>query len=154
MNWKISKRRKRIKVMKNKLFLIVFILTAQWCVAQSSKSFVISVGGDVIKTDIQNFADKVQTGAELNYYLLRNFTVTAGFEFWSSGRESVVLGMRYYPHRNIFARFRGLIGANQVALGAGYSYPLNERFKLDGLGDFYFDSAEFAFRIGVSYVIR
>lgn len=129
-------------------------MTGAGAFAQSTKSFVISIGADVVKTDIRNFADKAQAGAELNYYLRRNFTITAGFEYWSSGRESAVLGMRYYPHRNIFARFRGLIGANQVDLGAGYSYPLNEHFKLDAMGDFYFDSAEFAFRFGVSYVIR
>jgi hypothetical protein len=146
---------KKVKIiMRNKLITLLLMTTVAYAHAQSSGTFIISAGGDFIKTDIRNFADKAQIGAELNYYLLRNFTVSGGFEFWSAGRESLVLGMRFYPHPNIFTRFRGLIGANQVALGGGYSYPINKKFKLDGIGDFYFDSSEFAFRVAISYVIR
>ena len=122
--------------------------------SQSSGSFMIGAGGDVIKTDIRNFADKGQVGAELSYFILRNFTVTGGYEYWTRGGHNVVLGMRYYPFKNVFARFRGLIGVNQVDLGAGYSYPLNKNWKVEGMGDFYFDSSEFAFRVGVAYLIR
>jgi len=140
--------------MKRVFWISVFITCMTEAFAQSSGSFMIGVGGDVIKTDIRNFADKGQMGAELNYFIIRNFTVTGGFELWTAGRESFVLGMRYYPVKNLFARFRGLIGANQVDLGAGYSYPLNKNWKIEGIGDFYFDSSEFAFRIGVAYLIR
>jgi len=140
--------------MKKNLGILVFLLIAISGYSQSSGSFMVSAGGDVIKTDIINFADKAQMGAELNYFLLRNFTVTGGFEFWTMGNESFILGMRYYPIKNLFMRFRGLIGANQVDLGAGYSYPLNKNWKIEGTGDFYFDSSEFAFRIGVAYLIR
>jgi len=141
--------------MKKLITLIIFLsLTDGVAFSQSRGSFMVGAGGDAIKTDIRNFADKAQVGAELNYFLLRNFTVTGGFEYWSAQQASFVLGMRYYPVRNLFARFRGLIGVNQVDLGAGYSYPLNKNWKLEGIGDFYFDSSEFAFRIGAAYLIR
>lgn len=140
--------------MKKRLIILLLFLGSGSVYAQSRGSFMVGAGGDLIKTDIRNFADKAQVNAELNYFIIRNFTVTGGFEFWTPGNANLVLGMRYYPVRNLFARFRGLIGVNQVDLGAGYSYPINKNWSIEGMGDFYFDSSEFAFRVGVAYLIR
>src|SRR5438046_680029 len=91
--------------------------------AQSTNDFLISGGFDFIKTDINKVFDKAQVGLEVNYFLQPKFAVGAGGEFWTRGANSFVLGARYYPKENIFVRVRGLIGGNNLALGAGYSKP-------------------------------
>jgi hypothetical protein len=47
------------------------------------------------------------------------------------------MGVRYYALDNFFVRFRGLIGANEVALGGGWSKPINEKWRFEAIGDFY-----------------
>ncbi len=64
------------------------------------------------------------------------------------------MGMRYYPLDNFFVRFRGLIGANDVALGGGWAKPINEKLRFEAIGDFYFGQTEFGIRAGIAYVIK
>jgi len=61
--------------------------------------------------------------------------------------------MRWYPVENIFARFRGLIGENEVSLGAGYWRNLDEHWRFEGMADLYFQG-DIAFRVGVAYLFR
>ncbi len=122
--------------------------------AQSTKSFLIGAGLDVVKSDIDQFADKAQIGVELNYFLTRNFSVSGGFEIWSQGDDSFAIGMRWYPIKNVFTRFRGLLGANDVSFGIGFSKPLRNNFSIEGIGDFYADPGDVAARIGITYIIR
>jgi hypothetical protein len=122
--------------------------------AQSTNDFLISGGFDFIKTDINKVFDKAQVGLEVNYFLQRKFAVGAGGEFWTRGANSFVLGARYYPKENIFVRVRGLIGGNNLALGAGYSKPIHKYWRLEAMGDVYLAHPDFALRGGVSYIIN
>ncbi len=121
---------------------------------QSSNDIMVSGGFDLIKTDYDKAFDKVQLGFEVNYFVIRHFSVGAGAEIWSRQKNSFVMGMRWYANDNIYVRFRGLIGANDAAIGAGYSKAINKDWRVDGIGDFYFDAGEFGLRVGVSYIIH
>ncbi|MCW5909847.1 MAG: hypothetical protein KIT62_02175 [Cyclobacteriaceae bacterium] len=139
-----------------KILLTLFILAgiiAATC-AQSSNDILVSGGFDLIKTDYSRFADKLQLGAEANYFVVRHFAAGAGVELWTRHTSSFAMGMRYYPLDNFFVRFRGLIGANDVALGGGWSKPLNEKWRFEAMGDFYFTHTEFGIRAGVGYIIK
>jgi hypothetical protein len=139
-----------------KIFVLsVFaITTCGFASAQSTNDFLISGGFDFIKTDINKAFDKAQVGLEVNYFLQRKFAVGAGGEFWTRGANSFVLGARYYPTENIFVRMRGLIGANDLAIGAGYSKPIHKYWRLEAMGDIYLGHPHLALRGGVSYVIN
>jgi len=109
----------------------------------------------LIKTDIVQSFDKAQIGIEGNYFVVRHFAVGAGLEYWTAGdRISFVMGARYYPNDNFFCRFRGLIGANEVAVGAGYAHPIKEFLRIEAMGDFYVVNTEFAIRLGLAYVLK
>ena len=124
--------------------------------AQTSSNIMIGGGLDLIKSDNNGLAEKVQTGLEANYFITRSFSVTGGFEIWSSNNDnnSLVLGLRWYPIQKVFLRFRGLVGQDDVGLGAGYAHVLNANWMLEGIGDYYIDRGEVGLRLGVAYVIR
>jgi len=50
-------------------------------------------------------------------------------------------------------RARGLIGENDLSLGAGWNQPLSESWRFEAIGDFYF-TGEFAARLGAVYILR
>ena len=135
------------------LILIVFLLGFARSNAQSTGSIMAGGGLDLLKSDINNIADKSQVGFEVNYFLLRNYSVTGGLEIWTRGNESLLLGMRWYPVENIFARFRGLIGENEVSIGAGYWRNIDNNWRFEGMADLYFQG-DVAFRAGVAYLFR
>lgn len=134
--------------------LILIIAAANFIHAQSSNDIMVSGGFDLIKTDYDKAFGKAQLGFEANYFVIRHFSVGAGVDIWGKQRNSFVMGMRWYANDNIYVRFRGLIGANDAALGAGYSKAINKDWRIDGIGDFYFDSGQFGLRAGVSYIIH
>ena len=139
---------------KSSLLILIFLLLGfTQSYAQSTGSIMIGGGLDLLKSDINNIADKTQVGFEVNYFLLRNYSVTGGLEIWTRGNESLVLGMRWYPVENIFARFRGLIGENEVSLGAGYWKNIDDHWRFEGMADIYFQG-DVAFRAGVAYLFR
>jgi hypothetical protein len=141
-------------MMKISLLAVFFFLCFGNLFAQSSNSIMISAGADVIKTDIDEPFKKAQIGLEANYFVVRHFAVGAGAEFWTDRTNSFVMSMRWYPVDNLFVRLRTLTGANVVAVGVGYAFPLSDHWKLDGIGDFYFNNPQFALRAGISYVIH
>jgi len=124
--------------------------------AQPTRDVLLGGGFDVYKTDHLDIASKVQIGVELNYFIIRNFSVTGGIEIWNGNEDnnSLVVGMRWYPLKNIFTRFRGFLGQDDLGLGAGYGYPLSKHWRIEGIADYYFDRDDFAFRIGMAYVFR
>ncbi len=135
--------------------LISFLwLSGSSLVAQSTGNFMVGGGLDIVKTDNTGIAEKAQAGVELNYFLTRSFSFNTGFEVWSGGDDSLLIGMRWYPFRNAFLRFRGLIGVNDMALGGGLSWPLKTNLYLEGMTDLYVDAGEVGFRIGLAYLIR
>jgi hypothetical protein len=121
--------------------------------SQIANDMMISGGFDLIKTDASGVFEKAQIGTEFNYFLDRKFTATAGFELWTYNKPSFVIGGRWYPIDELFLRARGLIGENDISIGAGWSKPLNDNFRFEAIGDFYF-KIDFSVRAGISYVIR
>ncbi len=134
--------------------LILIIAAAHFIIAQSSNDIMVSGGFDLVKTDYNEAFGKAQIGFEANYFVVRHFSVGAGVDIWSKQKDSFIMGMRWYANDNIFVRFRGLIGANDAAIGAGYSKAINKDWRVDGMGDFYVDAGEFGLRLGVSYIIH
>lgn len=122
--------------------------------AQSTHDILVSGSLDVIKTDNTKIFEKAQIGLEANYFVQRHFSVGAGAEIWTRQKNSFVLGLRWYANESIFLRFRGLVGANDAALGAGWSKALSQQWRFEAIGDYYFNQSAFALRAGVSYVIR
>ena len=134
-----------------------FLLFLGWVkvtIGQSSNDIMVSGGFDLIKTDYKDPFAKAQFGIEANYFVVRHFAVGAGAEIWTKQKDSFVMGMRWYANDNIYVRFRGLIGAYDAAIGAGYSKAINKDWRIDGIGDFYFDAGQFGLRAGVSYIIH
>jgi hypothetical protein len=118
---------------------------------------IIMLGGqlDLIKTDLDREFAKTQAAFEMHYFMAHHFAVGVGVERWSDYKNSLVISVRWYASENIFTRFRGLIGANDAMLGIGYSKPIGKHWRIEAMGDFYFfNSAEFAVRGGLNYVIR
>lgn len=121
---------------------------------QSTNDIMLSGGMDIIKTDNPGVFEKAQIGLEANYFVVRHFAVGAGGEFWTNQKSSFAMGARWYANDNIFVRFRGLIGANDAAIGAGYAKAISEYLRIEGMGDFYLADTEFGIRVGLSYVIK
>jgi hypothetical protein len=141
--------------MNKNLLLIIFITLISFSLqAQSSSDILVSGAIDLIKTDNTQLFDKTQIGLEANYFVVRNFAAGAGFEIWPTQKSSFLMGMRWYPHDHIFVRFRGLIGANDLAVGGGWAKPINDQWRFEAIGDFYIADVEFAIRAGVSYIIK
>jgi hypothetical protein len=122
-------------------------------IAQIAEDFMIGGHFDLVKTDYVDILQKVQIGAEVNYFATRTITVTAGLEYWSTEGMSFLVGGRWYPKENAFVRLRGLVGANDLSIGAGWAKPINENIRFEAIGDIYF-KLDFAIRIGFVYIIR
>lgn len=139
--------------MTKKLTLIVGLLLAGYIVkAQGTGDLMLGGGLDILKSSNSGFGDQVQLGIEGNYFINSQFTATAGFENWTAGSTSFVIGTRYYIQDNIFARIRGIFGENDISIGGGYSHPLNKHWRVEAMGDIYFEG-DFAIRGGVAYVL-
>lgn len=140
--------------MKKAITFTFLWMVGHGCFSQSTHDFLVGGALDLVKTDIIKAFSKAQVGLEGHYFIARHFAMGAGIETWSKQKDSFMLGMRWYPVDKVFFRFRGLIGVNDASLGVGYSKPLSKFWRLEGMGDYYFDASDFAVRAGVSYVIR
>jgi hypothetical protein len=144
----------RLKTMK--IIIAAFFLSISFTLsAQSTKDILLGGGIDLLKTDNNKLFQKVQLGFEGHYFLQRRFAVGLGAEHWSAQPvTSFMMGARWYPANDLFVRFRGLIGANDVSLGGGWSKHIKNNFRVEAMGDFYFGSTEFALRVGGAYVFK
>ena len=123
--------------------------------AQIEHRMMVSGGFDLIKSDNIKLFEKAQIGLEGNYFLKQQVAVGAGVEIWVKQNSSFVLGARWYADEHLFFRLRGLVGVkNDASAGIGWSRPLSEQWRFEGIGDFYFNQKDFALRAGVSYVLR
>lgn len=137
------------------IILLALVTSAMLLRAQSTHDLLIGGGLDLLKTDNNGLFKKSQLGIEANYFVVRHFAVGLGGEYWSNRlRNSFVLGARWYANDQIFIRLRGLIGANDAALGVGYAKAISKFWRIEGIGDFYLTSNEFALRGGIGYIIR
>ena len=139
--------------MKRYALCIIALLASATVYSQIAKDWMIGASMDIVKSDYDAILEKVQGGAEVNYFLSRKFTVTGGFEYWSAEGSSAVMGARWYPIREAFIRVRGLIGANDIAVGGGWAKPINENWRFEAMGDFY-AAGNIAIRGGFVYIIR
>lgn len=139
--------------MRTLFFALLFTGLSAQGFSQIANDFMVGGGFDLIKTDNSGVFEKFQTGVEFNYFLHRRFTGTAGFELWTDQDLSFVLGGRWYPIDNLFVRLRALIGENDLSTGAGWSQPISESWRVEAMGDFYFEGT-FGMRVGIAYLIR
>ena len=137
---------------RNLIVVAVTLLAVVSAKAQGSGDILIGAGLDVLKSNNTGFGNQVQLGAEANYFINSEFSVTGGVENWTAGKTSLIIGGRYYIQENIFARVRGIIGDNDISVGGGYSYPLNKHWRVEAIGDIYFEG-DFGIRGGVAYML-
>ena len=141
--------------MKRLLFAIILILSAWLGHAQSTRDIMLSGAVDILKTDNHSLLSKAQLGFEGNYFVKRRVALGIGAELWTNNQKSsFVFGTRLYANDKVFFRFRGLIGANDLSIGMGYSKPIDKNLRLEGIGDYYLNGSAFALRIGLGYVLR
>jgi hypothetical protein len=136
---------------KNIILIALTLLVAISAKAQGSGDLMINGGLDLLKSDNNGFGNEVQLGVEANYFFNSELTASAGFENWTSGTTSIVLGTRYYIKDDIFARVRALFGENDISIGGGYSHSLNKHWRIEAMGDIYLEG-DFALRGGVAYM--
>jgi hypothetical protein len=140
--------------MKNLFSFAITVLIALSSHAQIAKDWMAGAHTDLIKSDNDGYFEKIQISTEANYFLSRRFTATGGLEYWSERRQaSLVMGGRWYPIPDAFVRVRGLVGANDFAVGAGWAKPLNEHWRFEALADLY-TRGNIAIRAGIMYLIR
>jgi hypothetical protein len=114
---------------------------------------MIGLQADLIKTNNSGYFQRFQTGAEGNYFFTKKFSATGGVEYWSGTRQlSLTTGARWYPIEEAFIRFRGLLGANDFAVGGGWSMPVKKNLRFEALGDFYF-AGHITIRAGFTYLL-
>jgi hypothetical protein len=133
------------------IFLFISLFISSFIYAQRQGNLLLGGAMDIYKTDHRAVGEKVQIGLEMNYFLVNNFTFSAGAELWTYDRNSLALGMRWYPVPQAFMRFRGLIGEDDINIGMGFSKPVGRGVHLEGIGDYYFEG-NFALRAGLAFV--
>lgn len=138
--------------MKSILSFAAALLLAIPCFSQSVNDFLIGANLDLIKSNQHGYFERIQAGAEMNYFFFsRKIAGTGGVEYWTANKQlSSVIGARWYPVPEAFVRLRALIGANDVSLGGGWAMPLNRIWRFEAMGDFYTDG-HIAIRAGVTY---
>ena len=120
--------------------------------AQRAQRVMLSVQGDLIKSDNDGFFEKIQGGLEGSYYFSRKVAATGGVEWWTGSDEIfAVLGARFCPIDEAFIRARGLWGKD-FSIGGGFAKPLSDQIRIEAMADFY-TQGHIAIRAGISYGI-
>jgi len=140
-------------MIKNLLLSSFLILASMDSFSQKANDFLVGGAFDLMKTDNEGFVQKAQVGGEFNYFITSKVTATGGLDIWADNVMSAVVGARWYPMEHFFARGRGLLGKNDLSLGAGWNKPLGSNFQFEAMGDYYFEG-EFAIRVGLMYLVR
>jgi hypothetical protein len=144
----------KISMFKKSLLTLLVCLPSLISHAQSTHDVMVGGGMDLIKTDNNALFKKAQFGFEANYFVVRHFAVGGGAEIWTNNQKnSFMMGMRWYANDHVFLRFRGLIGANDAAIGLGYAKPINQNVLFESMGDFYF-TGKFGLRFGLGFILR
>ncbi len=136
-----------------KLFLciLVLMLAVKFSSAQRTP-LEIGFAVDLFKTDYEKFAQKNQIGIEANYFVADRFTITGGYEAWSEGDNSIVVGSRFHLISPLYIRFRGLIKSNSdLSFGAGYVQSFDSNWRLKFAGDYFLNNNEIAARMGIAF---
>lgn len=136
------------------LYIVLAVVVFSMAGYETQAQFMLSAGMDIYKTDHDGFGEKTQIGIEGNYFLTRSFTVLGGIEFWSAGPSSqIIFGSRWYIVDQVYLKFRGLMSHTaDVSLGMGHSQAFSRNWRFDIGGDYFYNSKEMAFRLGLGYV--
>src|SRR5688572_13745842 len=119
--------------------LLTFILCVHCFLVFSQRNdFLVGMNFDLIKSDNDGYFEKAQVGLDINYFFSNKVTIATGVEIWTRGKPSAVIGTRWYPTRDAYVRIRGLIGENDVSVGAGWAKPVTEVLRFESMADFYF----------------
>lgn len=144
---------KLIRMQLHRLLFVVLLVSSYSSFGQIAGDYLIGAQMDIIKTDNSGIFEKAQFGAEVNYFVTKNFAGTTGFEIWTGDELSFLIGARWFPNDDGFIRVRGLIGENDLSVGGGWVKPINEKLRFEAIADFYF-KVDFSIRAGLVYVIR
>lgn len=129
------------------------MLLSAVCFSQQKGDILVGAHLDLIKTNNSAYFQRFQIGTEGNWFFHKRFTASGGVEYWSENRQpSVVAGARWYPVEEAFIRFRGLLGANDFAVGGGWSMPVRDKIRFEALSDFYF-AGHITIRAGFTYLL-
>jgi hypothetical protein len=139
--------------MKRFFTALLFLSFPIFSFSQTQHDFLVATHLDVIKSDYDGYFQKAQGGVEMNYFFSRKFTVTAGAEYWTLEKGSLIIGSRWYPVKDAFIRARGLFGANDFSIGGGFAKPMTEKLRFESMADFYFEGS-FSIRVGFAYLLR
>jgi len=134
-------------------FIILNATTLQ--AQQAGGSFLVSAGLDVVRTDLYKVLERAQFGGEINYFYLHHLSFSGGYEYNINHPNQVTAGLRYYPLEPVFLRARALLGNDaDLAMGAGYTYNLNYRLRLEGMTDYYLQREALGIRVGLAILIN
>lgn len=117
--------------------------------------FMAGIAFDAIKTDFEDrVGNKLQAGAEVNYFIEEIYSVTLGTEIWTGDERQIsgVAGIRFYPLGHLFVRIRGIIGADQLSAGAGFQKPFSQQWIAEGIIDYY-SEGKVAARFGLAFLL-
>ncbi|AEL25073.1 hypothetical protein [Cyclobacterium marinum] len=134
---------------------ITILTTEQIKAQQAGGSFLVSTGVDLIRTDLNKILERAQFGAEVNYFYLHQLSFSGGYEYNINHPNQVTAGLRYYPLEPVFLRARALLGNGaDFGLGAGYTYNLSYRMRLEGMTDYYVQRKAIGLRVGLAILIN
>jgi|TARA_R110002096_G_scaffold118945_3_gene257566 hypothetical protein len=134
---------------------ILLINTSKIQAQQAGGSFLVSAGMDLIRTDLYKILERAQFGAEVNYFYRHQLSFSGGYEYNINHPNQVTAGLRYYPLEPIFLRARALLGNGaDLGLGAGYTYNLSYRFRVEGITDYYVQRQALGIRVGLAVLIN
>jgi hypothetical protein len=143
--------------MKKLLLSLIPVLITASSFSQIAKDYSVGTNLDLIRSDNDGYFEKAQASVEVNYFLFRKLTATAGAEYWTRNQQaSLVMGGRWFPVKEAFLRLRGLIGSNDIALGGGWSKPLKpeSNWYFESMADVYIIHGYVTIRAGVVYVVK
>lgn len=139
--------------MKIIFYTLISFFSFTYCLAQKAQDIFVGFNADLIKSDNDGYFEKGQGSLEANYHLSQKFSVTTGAEWWTRDQVSLVLGARWFPAEEAFVRVRGLIGEQDISVGAGWAKPLPKNFRMEAMADLYF-SGHIAIRAGIGYLLN
>ncbi len=113
----------------------------------------VFIYSDVFKTHYERPFRNLQAGFEAGYQLNDKVKFTGGLEFWNLEPSPIIsVGNRYYPFSGTFVRYRALLGRSaDVAVGIGQNFKIGKYLLLEAASDYYLDSREIGFRLGLGY---
>lgn len=129
----------------------ILLIVATPLLAQVNQKWNVGVFTDIVRSENEGMFEHVQAALEVNYQVIKPLSVTSGFEFWThTSGPGFIAGVRYYPHKNIFARVRRIFFINTLAVGAGWKKPIGKHLNFEAMVDYYHDETV-ALRVGMSY---